>query len=153
MPSEQTFQIVGLRELQARASRLEAKLERRVYSKAVRSASKPVLASVVRKAPARSGAVKRSLVARANNKAPKMLFGVKITVKGGVKSSGRTARRGGKGNSYSPDETVRYYRFIERGTKHHAARAFLEPGLDSSASQFLSTLKRELALELEKQAR
>lgn len=146
-------EISGLRELQKRAARLQDKLARRSYSKAVRAASKPVVADAISRAPGRTGTTKKSIKARADNKAPKMLFGIKIGVVAGKFSSDRTARRRGSGKSYRPDESIRYYRFQELGTKYHPAQAFLEPALEASASQFLSTLRRELAAELERQAR
>lgn len=147
------FEVDGLRELRARAARLEAKLARRSYSKAVRAASKPVTKKAISLAPGRTGTVKKSIKARSDNKPSKFLFGMKIGVIGGKFSSDRTARRRGVGSAYKPDESIRYYRFQELGTKHHPAKPFLEPALKSSAGVFLSTLRRELAAELEKQTR
>lgn len=147
------IEVSGLRELQARASKLNQKMERRSYSRAVRAASKPVLASAISKAPGRTGTLKKSIKARANNKPSQFLFGVKLTVVGGSFSSGKTARRRGAGSVYQPDESLRYYRFQELGTKHHRAQAFLEPALDASAGKFLSILKSELAREIELNAR
>jgi hypothetical protein len=40
----------------------------------------------------------------------------------GLTKSGRRTRR-----TYQPDESVRFYRFLELGTKYHAAKPFLVP--------------------------
>jgi|VirMetMinimDraft_7_1064189.scaffolds.fasta_scaffold82975_2 hypothetical protein len=40
----------------------------------------------------------------------------------GLTKSGRRTRR-----TYQPDEAVRFYRFLELGTKYHAAKPFLVP--------------------------
>jgi len=146
--------ISGMRELQRRARSLNHKLERRSYSKAVRAASKPVLDQAVGKAPmGRTGTLKRSIKARSASKPSRYLYGMKLTVIGGKFASDRTAKRRGVGNAYRPDEAVRYYRFQELGTKYHPAQPFLEPALEASASEFLNTLRRELAAEIERHTR
>ena len=147
------MEISGLRELQKRAAKLEDRLARRSYSKAVRAASKPVVRNAISRAPGRTGTTKKSIKARSNNKPSKMLFGMKIGVVSGKFSSDRTARRRGSGNVYRPDEAIRYYRFQELGTKFHPAQPFLEPALESSASDFFNVLRREMAAELETQSK
>lgn len=147
------IEVTGLRELQRRARSLNEKLERRSYAKAVRAASKPVLSRAVLMAPGRTGTLKRSIKARTSSKPSRYLFGMKLTVIGGTFSSDKTARRRGVGASYRPDEAVRYYRFQELGTKYHPAKPFLEPALEASASDFLNTLRRELAAEIERNTR
>jgi HK97 gp10 family phage protein len=145
--------ISGMRELQRRARSLNHKLERRSYSKAVRAASKPVLSRAILMAPGRTGTLKRSIKARSASKPSRYLYGMKLTVIGGKFASDRTAKRRGVGNAYRPDEAVRYYRFQELGTKYHPAQPFLEPALEASASEFLNTLRRELAAEIERHTR
>ena len=125
-------------------------MQKRVYSKAVRVASKGVLEKARSKAPGRT--IAKALTVRSNSKPARMLFGMKLTVRGGVFSSDRTARRRGSGTTYRPDEAVRYYRFQELGTKYHPAKAFLEPALEASSKKFLTTLKRELEAGLEREA-
>jgi len=147
------FGVTGMRELNRNAQKLETRLRKRVYSKAVRKASKPVLAKAITKAPGRTGTIKRSLKSRADNKAREMKFGMKITVIGGKFSSERTAKRRGVGKSYRPDESVRYYRFTELGTKYHPAKPYLKPALKASGAQFLSTLQSDLRAELKKPIR
>lgn len=145
-----SFQITGLKKLQSRAKKLDANLRQRVYSKAVREAAKAsVLDEIRAKVPVRTGALKGSIVVRANNKPSRYLFGVKIAPRGDYASQ-RTAKRRGVGAEYHPDWVARYYRFQELGTKYHAAKPFLKPGLQASAPEFLNSLRRELAEGIER---
>ncbi|MCW1914340.1 hypothetical protein OJ996_12190 [Luteolibacter sp. GHJ8] len=95
--------------------------------------------------------MKRSLVHRASSKPSKGLFGVKVTVKGGARSSDRLAhRKGNAGKDYYPDAVERYYRFAELGTKYHPAQPYLKPALEGKADEVLNVVKRELAAGLER---
>ena len=148
------IKITGFKELRARAAKLDQRLQRRVYGAAVRAGGKVVVEAAKAAVPVRTGSVKRSLVHRANSKPSKGLFGVKVTVKGGEKSSARVASRGGsKGKSYQPDAVERYYRFTELGTKHHPAQPYLKPALDGSAGEVLEAVKRVLGEGLERESR
>jgi HK97 gp10 family phage protein len=141
----ETIKVEGLKELQARAKKLDAKMRRRVFGKAARAGGKIVVAAAKAGVPVRTGAVRASLVHRASSKPAKGLFGVKVTIKGGRKSSERKARRKkGKGGEYFPDAVERYYRFQELGTKHHPARPFMRPALEGSKSAVLNAVKDEL---------
>jgi HK97 gp10 family phage protein len=141
----ETIKVEGLKELQARAKKLDAKLRRRVFSRAARAGGKIVVAAAKAEVPTRTGTLRASLVHRASSKPAKGLFGVKVTVKGGRKASERTAkRRKGKSGEYFPDTVERYYRFLELGTKHHPAQPFLRPALEGSKGEVLEAVKREL---------
>jgi hypothetical protein len=48
--------------------------------------------------------------------------------------SGRKSKR-----TYQPDETVRFYRFLELGTKFHAAKPFMVPAIVSFRASGLTT--------------
>lgn len=148
------IEITGFKELRNRARELDARLQKRVYGAAVRAGGKVLVDAAKAAVPVRTGAVKRSLVHRASSKPSKGLFGVKVTVKGGGRSSGRVARRRGvKGKDYQPDAVERYYRFTELGTKHHPAQPYLKPALEGKAGEVLEAVKRELAAGLEREAR
>jgi HK97 gp10 family phage protein len=150
----ETIKIEGLKELQARAKRLGVKMRRKVFGAAARAGGKIVVAAAKGKVPSLTGATRASVVHRASSKPAKGLFGVKVTIKGGRKSSGRVARRrGGKGGEYFPDAVERYYRFQELGTKHHPAQPFLKPALEGSKGAVLAAVKSELTRGLEAAAR
>jgi HK97 gp10 family phage protein len=148
------IEITGFKELRNKIAKLDRRLQRRVYGAAVRAGGKVLVDAAQAAVPVRTGAVKRSLVHRASSKPSKGLFGVKVTVKGGARSSDRIAhRRGGKGADYHPDAVERYYRFTELGTKHHPAQPYLKPALEGKADEVLNVVKRELAAGLEREAK
>lgn len=155
-----SIKVEGLKELKDRANRLDKRLRRKVYNRAARAGGKIVVAAAKAKVPVKTGAVRASLVYRASSSPNLGFFGVKVTIKGGRKSSERTARRRGKsfrgkqtgGGVYHPDAVERYYRFTELGTKHHPAKPFLSPALEGSRSAVLNAVKAELAAGLEREA-
>lgn len=148
-----TVQLTGMRQLRDNIAKLDKGLQRRVYNKAVKAAGKVVLGEARSRAPVRTGTVKSSIVVRSSSNPSQLLFGVKVSVKGGAKASERTARRRGVGATYHPDAVERYYRFAETGTKHHAAKPFLAPALETKQSQVLSVMKTELSAGLARETR
>jgi len=148
------IKVEGFKELRRRAEKLDARLKRKVYGQAVRAGGKIVVDAAKNQVPVRTGTVKRSLVHRASSKPSKGLFGVKIVVKGGLKASNRVAhRRGSKGKPYFPDAVERYYRFQELGTKHHPAKPFLKPALETKAQAVLQAIKTTLASGIERETK
>jgi len=148
------IKVEGLRELQQRAKKLDAKMRRKVFGAAARAGGKIVTAKAKGQVPVRTGSIRASLVYRASSKPAQGLFGVKVTIKGGRKASPRVARRrGGKGGEYFPDAVERYYRFQELGTKHHPAKPFLKPSLEGSKGEVLNAVKQALADGLERESR
>lgn len=147
------IKVEGLKELRDRAKKLDVKLQRRVYGKAVRAAGKLLVEKAKGLVPSRTGSLRASVVHRASSKPRYGLFGVKVTIKAGRKASARVARRRGKGAEYHPDAVERYYRFQELGTKHHPAKPFLKPALELSQTNALNALKQEMAAGLEREAR
>lgn len=151
-------------------------MARRVYQKAVGAGGKIVAAAAKGKVPRRTGALGGSIVHRVSSKPKAGLFGVKVTVKAGRFASERTARRKGRligkaervmaprksgkarkarvrhFEEYKPDAVERYYRFLETGTKYHAAKPFLAPSLSETAPAVLAAIKSELAAGLEREA-
>jgi HK97 gp10 family phage protein len=148
------IKVEGFKELRNRALKLDARLRKKVYGAAVRAGGKVLVDAAKGKVPVRTGSVKGSLVHRASSKPAQGLFGVKVTIKGGKKSSNRVAhRRGGKGSSYFPDAVERYYRFQELGTKYHPAKPFLKPSIEGNQSAVLNAVKTTLATGIEREAR
>lgn len=152
-----TVQVEGLAQLRRNIAKLGDGLARRVYQKAVGAGGKIVAAAAKGKVPRRTGALGGSIVHRVSSKPKAGLFGVKVTVKAGRFASERTARRKGRtrkrgGSIYKPDAVERYYRFLETGTKYHAAKPFLAPSLSETAPAVLAAIKSELAAGLEREA-
>lgn len=150
------FHIGGLKELRNRALKLDSKLRRKIYTKAVKAGGKIVVAEAQQLAPVRTGAVRRSIVHRMSSKPSKGLFGVKVTVKGGKLglSSNRVARRKkGKRATYNPDAVERYYRFTELGTKYHPAKPYLKPSLEHTAPKVLEAIRSTMAAGIEEALR
>jgi HK97 gp10 family phage protein len=148
------IKVEGFRELRNRAAKLDRRLQKKVYGAAVRAGGKVLVDAAKSKVPVRTGSVRASLVHRASSKPAQGLFGVKVTIKGGRKASGRVAhRRKGKGGEYFPDAVERYYRFQELGTKHHPAQPFLKPSIEGSQAAVLRAVKAELAAGLERETR
>ena len=154
-----SVRVDGLAELRRNIAKLGDGMARRVYQKAVGAGGKVVAAAAKAQVPRRTGALGKSIAARVSSKPREELFGVKITVKAGLFSSQRTARRRGrsrkgKGGSgiYKPDAVERYYRFLETGTKYHPATPFLKPSLEGSAAKVLAVIKGELAAGLARES-
>jgi HK97 gp10 family phage protein len=148
------FEVRGLKELAKRANRLDAALRRKVYNRAMKEGGKIIKAKAAALVPVKTGTTRKSLVVRSSAKAAKGLYGIKITVRGPALASARVAhRKGSKSKPYQPDAVERYYRFQELGTKHHPAKPFLKPALESAAPEALETVKKTLAAGIEQALR
>lgn len=148
------IKVEGFRELRSKIAKLDGRLQKKVYGAAVRAGGKVLVDAAKAKVPVRTGSVRKSLTHRANSKPSKGLFGVKVTIKGGLKASPRVAhRKGNKGKPYFPDAVERYYRFQELGTKHHPAKPFLKPAIEGKAREVLNVVKETLAAGLEREAK
>lgn len=145
-----TVHVEGLRELRKSMDRLETKLQKRIYQKAAGKAGRLVVQAAKAKVPRNTGTLARSVSARVSSKPRQGLFGVKVSVRGGLFASNRTAnRKGRQGKDYKPDAVERYYRFVETGTKYHPAQAFLLPSLEDQRGPILEVFKREIAAGIE----
>lgn len=141
--------VEGLRKIQKNLKKLDGKVERKIARSAVGKAGTILLKAARAKAPVGTGAVKKSLTKRSRHRAKDDFYSVLISVRSGVFRSSRSARRRGVGAEYQPDETIRYYRFLELGTKYHAAQPFLQPVIDQSGSAAVEKLKSELGKQIE----
>lgn len=150
---EITNKIEGLSGLQKSLKSLSGKVERKISRSAVGKAGTLLLKEARAKAPVRTGALRRALTKRVKNVAKNDFYSVQITVRGGVMSSHRTAKRRGVGADYHPDEVIRYYRFLELGTKHNAAQPFLAPIVETKGKATIDFLGQELGQQIEKAAK
>jgi HK97 gp10 family phage protein len=132
---------IDARQFQKLAKALPGKMERKVYRGAVSRTATIVLKSAREFA---IGSIKKAVTKRAENKAREGYFGSKIGVKSGVFRSERTARRRGVGAIYQPDEVIRFYRFLELGTKYHKAKPFLRRALASEKGRVKPKMENEL---------
>lgn len=146
---EVTGKIDGLKGIQKSLKSLDGKLERKISRSAVGKAGTILLKEARSKAPVRTGALRRSLTKRSKHRAKDDFYSVRIGVKSGVFSSSRTARRKGRGAGYTPDESIRYFRFLELGTKYHAAKPFLGVVIDSKGDAAIKFLSAELGRQIE----
>ncbi len=148
-----------LRKLQRKANKLNKSLQNKVYQTAAREASKETLRAAKGRSPSRT--VARALTARVSSKPRQFLYGMKITVRGGVFRDKRTARRRGVGSTYFPNEAVRFYRFLETGWtargrsgkgggRFVSARPFLFQSLASSAGSVQRHVSKSIKNGLER---
>lgn len=142
--------IDGLADLQKSINKLEAKLQKRVYREATKAAGDIIVRAAKSSAPKSSGALASALVHRVSSKPSKGFFGIKVSVKGGKFRSQRTALRRKGRQQYKPDAVDRYYRFVERKTKHNRAQPFLLPSLEGQKSEIIREIKSALAAAIEK---
>lgn len=147
---EVNYRIEGARELQRKLRQFPGKMERKVYRGAVNRGGTPTLQKA--RSLSSSATVKKALTKRARHDAANGFFTVIVTVKGGVFRSQRTATRK-RGTVYHPDEALRFYRFLELGTRHHAAKPFLGPALLATQNQFREKMRQEIETGIEKVAR
>ena len=134
----------GLPELRRNIKQLDTKLKRTSYRFAARKGGDVLLKEAKERAPERTGALKKALVRRAKSSASKGIYEAIITVKGGVFSNKRTVQRRKSRKAYQPDEVIRYYRFLELGTKYHPAKAFLEPSVGAKATEAINAFQEAL---------
>lgn len=148
-----TTNIQGLGDLQKGLKSLGGSVERKISRSAVGKAGTILLKEARSKAPVKTGALKRALTKRAKHRAKDDYYSSRIGVKSGVFSSHREAKRRGKGASYKPDEAIRYYRFLELGTKHHAAKPFLGGVIETRGDAVVKFLSTELGKQIEAAAK
>lgn len=142
-----TSKITGLKEIQRKMKNLSGKMERKIARSAMGKAS-TILAREVR-TKATSATVKKAIIKRARNNASNHYYSTLIGVKSGVFRSSRIAHRKKSGKAYAPDEAVRYFRFLETGTKHMAAKPFLLPAVENKGDAAVEKLKHELGTQTE----
>lgn len=65
-------------------------------------------------------------------------------VRGERLKKGQVAVKGRNANTSNPGGDTRYWRMLEFGTKHMAARPFMRPAMNTSASQAFSTFATAL---------
>lgn len=151
---EITSKVEGLRDLQKGLKSLGGTVERKISRSVVGKAGTILLKEARAKAPlGRTGALKRALTKRAKHRAKDDYYSTRIGVKSGVFGSHREAKRRGKGASYKPDEAVRYFRFLELGTKYHAAKPFLAVTIETKGDEVVKFLSSELGKQIEAAAK
>lgn len=127
-----TFKIRGAREMENLLKQLGPTVARRVASKALLAAAKPVVTEAKRLVPVLSGDLKRSLTSQ--------------SVRGGETSSRKAVNIGSRGFGWRAH-------FLEFGTKHAAPHPFIRPAMDTRARQALFEMGRVLAVGIETEAR
>jgi len=112
-------------------AKLEARIQKKIVRKALRTAGKMVLADARARVPVDTGALKKGLKLRAV-KSRGGFVGVHIT----------TPRRDELG---IPQSAKHYYpAVLEYGAENHPARPYLRPALDANRSKAIEIIRSEI---------
>ena len=122
-----------LAQLRERLDTLEVKIAKRAVSRAVRRAMAPVRKQVKDTAPQDTGELKAH-----------------VSLRTSVRKNGKVfARVGIRGGARTNPDTPYYFRMIEFGTQHMAARPFMRPALEHNAPAILDAVALELRKALD----
>lgn len=135
--------VKGIKDVSRRIEEMKPQIQR-ATRKALDASGQQLLRDA--KSKASSSHVKRSLVIVEPSPNVRTL-----TVKPGEFVSERVVRRklkSGRRSSrtYQPDESSRFYRFLEKGTKYHAAKPFMVPAIVSFRASGLTTFSNNFKL-------
>lgn len=156
-----TFQIEGLKELDAALGELGKATARNVMMRALTKSAEPIKQAAIGMAPRDTGNLAESItisaksVARAGKKAFAQAMKAGSS-KGDAQAAARAANKGAKGKDtfsqvfVGPTQAGRHGYFNEFGTENMAAQPFMRPAFDVGAPQALESLKDDLATEIEK---
>lgn len=138
----------GLADLQKAVEELTADVRKKVVYAALRAAAKPILESARSKVPIKTGLVKSRIRVAASKvfRGQNGVLGVYINVRPekGRRVKGTKVRVKVKGGD------PYYWRFLELGTKHMRARAFLVPAAEANFTAALDIFKEKLAARIAK---
>ena len=156
-----SFNIEGLKELDAALGELGKATARNVMMRALKKSAEPIEQAAKSMAPRDQGDLAESIAittkstARAGRKAfaDAMKSG---SSKGDAQAAARAANKGAKGKDtfsqvfVGPTDGGRHGWFNEFGTENMAAQPFMRPAFDVGAPKALASLKPDLATEIEK---
>lgn len=127
-----TFNPTELAALEKRLQQVAEKIGKKALRGAARKAMNEVRKEARSKAPEDSGLLEHN-------------FGLLTRIKG----ADVMAKVGVRGGARENDTTPYYWRFVEFGTEHIAARPFLRPALENNAQHVFDTLAAELKKALD----
>lgn len=144
-----SMDLTGEREIVRALRNLSRGQQNKAFRKSFRTAAKHIRDRAAAKAPRDTGRLARSLKVRAGRRSregPSITIiseGANTTSKGAPKRS-RAKRLGQfRGETY-------YGGFVEYGTSRQAAQPFLRPAFDETLAATESTVRRELAAEIDR---
>jgi HK97 gp10 family phage protein len=156
-----TFEIEGLKELDAALGELGKATARNVMMRALTKSAEPIRDAAKAMAPRDKGTLAQSITisAKSVSRAGKKAFAEAMksgSSKGDAQAAAKAANKGAKGKDtfsqvfVGPSGGVRHGYFNEFGTENMAAQPFMRPAFDVGAPQSLASLKTDLAAEIEK---
>jgi HK97 gp10 family phage protein len=156
-----TFEIEGLKELDAALGELGKATARNVMMRALTKSAEPIRDAAKSMAPRDKGTLAQSITisAKSVSRAGKKAFAEAMksgSSKGDAQAAAKAANKGAKGKDtfsqvfVGPSGGVRHGYFNEFGTENMAAQPFMRPAFDVGAPQSLASLKTDLAAEIEK---
>jgi len=131
------FRLEGTEALTRFVRRMSREARGALVEAVSKKAAQPVLAGVRRRVPVDTGLLKNSIQATR----PRVGRARAVVRVGADRRTLESARGGGKDGGR---KTAPYDRFQEFGTRHHAARPFLRPGLDATRRTAVKAGIREL---------
>lgn len=155
-----TLKVSGLKELDEALGELSEATARNVLKRALARAAEPVLEEAKRRAPVRSGDLKRGLHIRTalintvGNREFSQAMRAGLGKAAAVKAM-RDARREAPGTGSFAEVYVQTGQhpqavFQEFGTSHHEAQPFLGPALDAKGAEAIGIVAGALSDEIEK---
>jgi HK97 gp10 family phage protein len=156
-----TFEMQGLKELEASLAELGKATARNVMTRALIKSAEPIKQAAISYAPRDQGNLAESITVSVKTAARSGKKAFSEAMKKGASraeagAAARTANKGAKGkDSFSqifigPTRDGYYGMFNEFGTKKMAAQPFMRPAFDAGANQALATIKDNLVIEIEK---
>lgn len=143
-----TVEIKGLRELQDALRELPEKIAGLVLNGAVKEGAQVIEREAELRAPERTGALRRSIVATALKRPHE---GHDATVIVRVRRSTKTQRLK-RQKAGQPVDDAFYWRFVEFGTSKASARPFLRPAFEAKKAEAAGVIKQALRRRIEKEA-
>lgn len=135
--SNVSFEVKGLKELNAKLKSIGPFVRDKVLSSAVNSGAQIIKRDAIARAPLDTGTLKRSIYVK------------RISERGNNEAAYIVGVRKGK-KFRKKNQDAFYWTFVEFGTKHFAAMPFLRPAFEANKEAALDKIKKTLAVGVDK---
>jgi HK97 gp10 family phage protein len=146
--------VQGLKELDMKLAELTRQLQTRALRQAVNAGAQIVKKAARAKVPIDTGLLRREIIAarsRRQSTFGRETFNILIRQKTKKYADTRANRRSRRvGKSYKVQGDAFYWRFVEFGTKHMAARPFLRPALANNQQAAINAIREKLAAAIQR---